>query len=1113
MYTCKNCGNTMETAKKFCPKCGSQCTPDAAPQEAMNCDVQQRPYNPYAQYGDTARRPDKPNKVPKKKKKTGLVIAIISAAVLLLAGLGVGGYFWINKITKDLHKEKYMLTFESSQGGKVLTESKEYPEGASVELVAEPDSGYVFSRWVRSDSEDIEGANNSTVTMIMPSRDVVVSAVFITDFQSATTEADIYAYKVFNSLTLKFTDGDYADSVTKNIELCKECSEDKMTAVITWDSSDASVIDDDGMVVRPDDNDVAVKLTARISVGDVELVKEFEVKVISYSDFDYDEAPNYSILDIEELNGEDTPAEITYTDNMEYVESISGRFSEVCVNSEEAALQALCNVKGLLGIQNPLDSLRWKATNYDNENLIYSFAQYRDNNRVYGFSVTVSADRNSGETLYLKSSLVPDIVLDKTNTSTDYPVDKFREAYPDISFDSVETVVYAMGDYANSPILAYYGVSAEENVMVSAVDGTELLRYSNVCTWGDYSTTGTGKDEQGNTQTFPVQFHQWDWWFYYLEDIERGIYIKGDKAGVFAHECNTNWEDPTAISAYVNMIEVYDWYKLHLKRNSIDNNGMNIYVNVHSFGNKDNACWNGNTHQMYFYDNKNVNDGKIPTTAAGLDILAHETTHGMLQYILSGNGVSDFPYKDFTGAINEGYADVFGWLVDHDDNTLGEDWLTLRSLSNPSDYDAPVKYSDYREYYTDDGKYNQSKMVHTNSSLVYHAAYLMEKYGIKGTNLEQLWYKSLLLGYDASSTFFSVRKNMIQAGKNLGFNDEKMCAIRRAFDDEEIYGEKGNLTIFFKDSSGNPIEVDELSGLSISVRGMKKCYPDNTYTTYQSSDNECLFRDTYKGIYAVNISADGYSNFSGEIEVEECKTAVLQVVLVRDGEVKPVTGYITGATTGVGVEGVNIVVLAGWNKKGGIALANTTTDSNGMYSLDLTNGYYTLVLTKDNYTRGYLNVIASPDYNDIYQNGSISPIIENVSNYRIVLSWGMYPSDLDAHLSGKDNNGSSFHVYYSNKSGYYNGELSAELDVDDRSSYGPETITFAVNTELEYQYYIDWYTGSGTWASCDGKVEVYSGSTLLYVFHAPDQPDSMGDWLVFTIKNGIFKAEDTIIQR
>ncbi|MBQ5905907.1 MAG: hypothetical protein IIW88_08565, partial [Clostridia bacterium] len=116
----------------------------------------------------------------------------------------------------------------------------------------------------------------------------------------------------------------------------------------------------------------------------------------------------------------------------------------------------------------------------------------------------------------------------------------------------------------------------------------------------------------------------------------------------------------------------------------------------------------------------------------------------------------------------------------------------------------------------------------------------------------------------------------------------------------------------------------------------------------------------------------------------------------------------------------------------------------------------------------------------------------------------------DSHLFGYPENGSNYHVYYSNKNAYSNSERIANLDVDDTSSYGPETTTFVIDTKGKYEYYIDWFSGSGTWASCEGNVKVYNGDRLVYEFNAPNDNSRSGSWKVFTIENGIFKAHNSI---
>ena len=121
---------------------------------------------------------------------------------------------------------------------------------------------------------------------------------------------------------------------------------------------------------------------------------------------------------------------------------------------------------------------------------------------------------------------------------------------------------------------------------------------------------------------------------------------------------------------------------------------------------------------------------------------------------------------------------------------------------------------------------------------------------------------------------------------------------------------------------------------------------------------------------------------------------------------------------------------------------------------------------------------------------------------RIVLTWGSTPSDLDSHLTGPQGYGNTFHVYYSAKEAYnYYGERIAILDVDDTSSYGPETITLTPVEDGIYHYYIhDYssrtYTDNTAMANSGATVQVFSGSRLIAVYKVPT--DGVGTvWHVF----------------
>ncbi len=129
--------------------------------------------------------------------------------------------------------------------------------------------------------------------------------------------------------------------------------------------------------------------------------------------------------------------------------------------------------------------------------------------------------------------------------------------------------------------------------------------------------------------------------------------------------------------------------------------------------------------------------------------------------------------------------------------------------------------------------------------------------------------------------------------------------------------------------------------------------------------------------------------------------------------------------------------------------------------------------------------------NNIGDQTVVSPPQEG--QLRIVLTWGATPSDLDSHLTGPNSLGGRFHVYYSNKV-----DGGAELDLDDVSSYGPETITIKQLRDGMYRYSVHNFSnqysngGQGIYDS-PAKVEVYNSTGLIYSYLAPVFPANGGN--------------------
>lgn len=203
--------------------------------------------------------------------------------------------------------------------------------------------------------------------------------------------------------------------------------------------------------------------------------------------------------------------------------------------------------------------------------------------------------------------------------------------------------------------------------------------------------------------------------------------------------------DVDADNAYDFLGDTYDYFFDKFARDSYDDGGANLVATVHYRTDYLNAFWNGQ--QMVFGDDFTVDD-----------VTAHELTHAVTEH--SANLI----YRDQSGALNESFSDIFGELVDQDNDSDPADWLmgedlpigAIRSMSNPPAFGDPDKVSDYDCTRSDNGG------VHTNSGIPNKAAYLMAEgdtfngYTIQGIGLDKMarvQYRALTEYLTPSSSF------------------------------------------------------------------------------------------------------------------------------------------------------------------------------------------------------------------------------------------------------------------------------------------------------------------------------------------------------------------------
>ena len=280
------------------------------------------------------------------------------------------------------------------------------------------------------------------------------------------------------------------------------------------------------------------------------------------------------------------------------------------------------------------------------------------------------------------------------------------------------------------------------------------------------------------------------------------------------------------------------------------------------------------------------------------------------------------------------------------------------------------------------------------------------------------------------------------------------------------------------------------------------------------------------GKYYINIYKEGYFPFAicDVTSTNDQITYLDNVILYPDSGTVEISNRIHGtvrnALTGSAIEGVTVQLRPGWNNKNGTlatvietgADAVSITDNSGKYSLEVLEGCYTAEFIKDGYITGYVNVIcASMENAD--QGAVLTPILSD-DEYRIVLTWSSTPSDLDSHVSGPLSTGGRFHVYYSDMHASDNGEKIANLDLDDTTSFGPETITLMRTQEGIYKYAVHDYTNRNSTSSkalsmSGAKVQLYCGNALIATYNVPINVTGTV-WNVFEIVDGTVRMINTM---
>lgn len=256
-----------------------------------------------------------------------------------------------------------------------------------------------------------------------------------------------------------------------------------------------------------------------------------------------------------------------------------------------------------------------------------------------------------------------------------------------------------------------------------------------------------------------------------------------------------------------------------------------------------------------------------------------------------------------------------------------------------------------------------------------------------------------------------------------------------------------------------------------------------------------------------NVSVNGYVLTGIDFVVVNGVTSTVDLVVLVPAGTSPnggVSGTIRNATNNAALNGVYLEVRNGVGNKTGTVVANATADPLGAYSFaSLPAGTYTVTASLAGYVPNSFTVGVVGGVATANQDATLSPSLAT-GEVRIVLTWGARPSDLDSHLTGPQSGSSTrFHVYYASR-GSSTLAPYAKLDLDDVSSYGPETTTITQRISGLYRYTVRNFSGGtvGNELSNSGaQVKVYVGSAAVQTFNIPANTAGR-NWVVFELDGG-----------
>ncbi len=269
-----------------------------------------------------------------------------------------------------------------------------------------------------------------------------------------------------------------------------------------------------------------------------------------------------------------------------------------------------------------------------------------------------------------------------------------------------------------------------------------------------------------------------------------------------------------------------------------------------------------------------------------------------------------------------------------------------------------------------------------------------------------------------------------------------------------------------------------------------------TATTDADGDFSC---DVSAGVYTVVVTASGYAPATVNATVGDDGGTVTIPALVGLGSIN---ATLVNGLTGDDIPNAPVECRRRLDNVayGGVEFTGTSQNDGLLALTNVFTGDARCVVTADGTTIPMNITIGTTTTGTV-----VATPPPAVGSFRVVLTWGESPSDLDSHLTGPISGEDRFHVYYSDDA--YEGH---NLDVDDTSSFGPETITIVpAGVNGMYRYSVHNYSVPGTGggeslAASGAEVRLYDANGLIRAYAVPPATGANGGldadtWRVFEL--------------